>query len=81
MVLAKERRADLVLLDEKDARRAAEIIGLKVLGTLGLLVWAKREGHIKSLREQLEALQGKAQFRISSGLHDRAVQEAGEQPH
>jgi predicted nucleic acid-binding protein len=80
IVLAKERGADLVLLDEKDARRAAERIGLRVLGTLGLLIWAKREGHINSLRKQLEALQGKAQFRISAELHDRALQEAGEQP-
>jgi len=44
IALAQERQADLVLLDEKEAREFAERLGLRVLGTLGLLVWAKREG-------------------------------------
>lgn len=78
IALAREVRADVVLLDERDARRVAGRMGLKVLGTVGLLLWAKREGKIVSLREQLEALQGQGKFRISQRLYSRVLREAGE---
>lgn len=78
IALAQEVGADLVLLDERDARRVAGRMGLKVLGTVGLLLWAKREGKIASLREQLDALQNQGKFRISQRLYSRVLQEAGE---
>ena len=78
IALAQERQADLVLLDEKEAREFAERLGLRVLGTLGLLVWAKREGLITVVREQLDALKRKAGFRISSELYRRVLEEVGE---
>ena len=37
IALADELKADVVLLDEKDARRVAKQLGLKVLGTIGIL--------------------------------------------
>jgi len=40
--LAQEIQADLVLLDEQEARSAAQRLNLPILGTVGLLVWAKR---------------------------------------
>lgn len=52
--------------------------GRKVLGTVGLLIWAKREGLIESVQEQLDALREKAGFRISPELYERALKEAGE---
>jgi len=57
ITLCKEKNVEVVLLDEKDARRAAHRLGLKVLGTVGLLVWAKRVGIISNLKEQLDKLQ------------------------
>jgi len=78
IALAQERQADLVLLDEKEAREFAERLGLRVLGTLGLLVWAKREGLIAVVREQLDALRREAGFRISSELYRRVLEEVGE---
>jgi len=45
LALAKEIGADIVLMDEKDARQAAERLDLRVLGTVGILIWAKRKGH------------------------------------
>jgi predicted nucleic acid-binding protein len=70
---------DVVLLDERDARRAAKHLGLRVLGTVGILVWAKRGGKITSLRENLDKLKSMAKFRISQILYDRALGEVGEQ--
>lgn len=42
IALAYEMSADVVLLDERDARRAAIRMGLKVLGTVGILLWGKK---------------------------------------
>jgi len=78
IALAQEVGADLVLLDERDARRAARRLGLKVLGTVGLLVAAKRAGNVSNLREQLDALQTRAKFRLSQRLYERALREGGE---
>lgn len=50
IVLAKEKGIGLVLLDEKVARLQARILGLEVIGTLGLLLRAKRTGLIYSIR-------------------------------
>lgn len=78
IVLAQEVEADVVLLDERDARRAAIRLGLKVLGTVGLLIEAKRAGRLSSVREQLDALQNQAKFRLSRRLYERALRESGE---
>jgi predicted nucleic acid-binding protein len=79
MVQILEEKADVVLLDERDARRAAKQLGLRVLGTVGVLVWAKQGGKIASLRENLDKLKNMAKFRISQTLYDRALGEVGEQ--
>ena len=79
IALAREVEADVVLLDERDARRAAKHLGLRVLGTVGILVWAKRGGKITSLRENLDKLKSIAKFRMSQSLYERVLGEAGEQ--
>ena len=78
IALALELKADLVLLDEKDARKAAESLGLNVLGVVGLLIWARRKGIIASLRDELIRLREKAGFRIGEELFNRALEEVGE---
>lgn len=57
IALACEIGADVVLLDERDARRAAKQLNLCVLGTVGILIWARRTARIASLRQALDALQ------------------------
>jgi len=56
IVLAIEEQADIILLDERSARRKAVSLDLTVLGTVGILIWAKRAGLIENLREQLNTL-------------------------
>jgi predicted nucleic acid-binding protein len=78
IALASELGARVVLLDERDARRMAERIGLRVLGTVGVLVWAKRAGHIASLSAELDALEGRGRFRLSKALRERVLREVDE---
>lgn len=78
IALAHQVGADAVLLDERDARRAARSLNVPVLGTIGVLVWARRTGRIVSLRSVLEALQVDSKFRISRQLYLQALAEVGE---
>jgi len=78
IALACELNADLVLLDEKDARSRAKRVGLRILGTIGLLIWAKKAGHIPSLRGQLDALQKQARFSVGSELYEKALKSVSE---
>lgn len=73
IALAHQMRAKLVLLDERNARRAAKQLGLHVLGTIGILIWAKRNGGITSLGAALDALGDQAQFRFSQQLYEQAL--------
>jgi predicted nucleic acid-binding protein len=56
LALAKEIHADLVLLDDKAARRRAEQESLKVKGTLGVVADAAKAG-LLIFRETVELLQ------------------------
>ena len=78
IALAREEQADAILLDEKDARRVARGLGLAVLGTLGILIWAKQAGLIRSLGEQLDILQTQGQFRLSRSVCQEALHAVGE---
>ena len=78
IALAKETGTEVVLLDEKDARRAAHRMGFKILGTVGVLIWAKRVGTIPNLREQLDNLQMKAKFHLSREVYEGALRSVGE---
>ncbi len=49
--------ADLFLCDDLAARRAAERAALRVVGTLGILGVAKREGIVPAVRPLVERLQ------------------------
>jgi len=77
VALAIERRADLVLLDEREARFVARNFGLKVVGTIGVLLRAKRLGFIESLKEEMRRLK-EAGFRVSEKLEEEILREAGE---
>ena len=80
IVLARQEQADVVLLDEKEARRIARRLGMRVLGTIGLLIWARHKGLISNLGTELKTLQEKGSFRLSEDLCFEALREVGEAP-
>ena len=62
LALATQLRADLVLLDELRGRAVAARLGVPALGTLGLVVLAKKRGVIVAARPLI------AQVRAEGGL-------------
>jgi predicted nucleic acid-binding protein len=78
IALAREEQVSAVLLDEKDARRVARRLKLQVLGTVGLLIWARRVGAIASLREQLDTLWTIGRFHLSQSVYAEALRTVGE---
>ena len=78
IALALEINADLVLLDEKDGRHTAQRLGLPVIGVLGILLEAKKKGHIGSLQPHLDALRHTAGFYLSEIVYRHALDFAEE---
>ncbi len=78
IVLAREIKADWVLMDEKKGRRKLEQLGLKKIGTIGILLKAKEMGYIEALRPELERLRERG-FSISQMVIDAVLEQANEQ--
>ncbi len=62
IALAVQLAADLVLMDDLQGRHVATALGLTVVGSLGLLVRAKRVMLIREVRPLMDAM-------IASGLY------------
>jgi hypothetical protein len=77
IVLAQELGANRLLIDERTARREAQVRGLPVIGTIGILLLAKQRSHISSVKEVLDDLIANG-TRISQRLYDDALTIAGE---
>jgi uncharacterized protein len=78
IVLAKEKRADLLLIDEKLGRRIALREGIRVAGLLALLVEAKHHKLLGSVREIVGLLETQAGFRVSEAVKAELFRVAGE---
>jgi predicted nucleic acid-binding protein len=78
IVLAIERRADLLLVDERRARRTAAAAGITVTGLLGVVARAKRAGLIDRAKPVLDELIETARFWIGPELYKEVLSEMGE---
>lgn len=78
IALALQKHADWLLLDERDARRVAKSLGLKVTGVLGILLKARLAGQLPSLRGAMDQLRDLADFRIGAALYTELLQAAKE---
>ncbi|HEY0554835.1 MAG TPA: DUF3368 domain-containing protein [Thermoanaerobaculia bacterium] len=79
IALAIEHRAELVILDESEARRIAGVFDLKKTGAIGVLIRAKREGKIQSLRIELDCLRSLGGFWIEEQLYRAALESVREE--
>lgn len=50
IVLAKEIKADVLIIDERKGRKIAEQYGLKIIGLLGILISAKEKGTFRFIK-------------------------------
>ena len=57
ITLYKNLNADVLLIDDNRAKKYAILNDIKVIGSLGILIKAKKEGYIKKLKPFLEELQ------------------------
>lgn len=78
IALALEFDADLVLLDEREGRHAAQRLELRVTGVVGLLLEAKTRGAVDAIRPHLDALRHEAGFYLSEQVYHSALSLAGE---
>ncbi len=77
IALALQEAADLILLDDYEAREFARVYALKTTGTIGILLKAKYEGKISSLGEMLDKLR-KTGFWLNDDLYYKILKESGE---
>lgn len=75
IALALELQAEWTLLDEREGRKVAKSLGLKITGTLGILLRARESGQLSSLQVVINDLTGKAGFRISLDLLTKVLEE------
>ena len=67
----------VVALDDLQARQLAEAMGLAVVGTLGVLLRAKRAGLLAGVRSHLDELNAQG-FRLSDDLYQDVLELSGE---
>lgn len=77
LMLALEMREAVVVLDDDLARRVAETLGLRLTGTLGLLLDAKKAGLIPAIAPLLDQLQT-LRFRVAPHTRVAVLKLAGE---
>lgn len=77
ITLAVERHAGILLIDERDGRKAATSHGVKVRGLLGVLTEAKQRNIIGQIQPLMDELLNVG-FWIGAPLYSRVLEYAGE---
>lgn len=67
-----------VLLDERDGRLVAKLMGLQTTGVLGVLLRGRLMGKVRSLKSEMVALRERAGFYIAQDLFESLLKEARE---
>ena len=77
LLLALERTNPVVILDDALARRHAEVLGIALTGTLGILWDAKRRGLVPAVTPLVDDRQHLG-FRLNEGTRNAVLRLAGE---
>lgn len=77
ITLAIDTNADVLIIDEIAGRMVAKKLVNKIIGTVGVLLEAKKLGFISTVKPYLTQLRHTG-FRISNELYELALNQAGE---
>lgn len=77
LICNKQLSADLLLIDDARAKKVAYLNNIEVMGSLGVLLLAKKEGLIVAIKPLLTKLRCSDIF-ISNNLLDQILMVAGE---
>ncbi len=74
MALYLEQTKDaLLVIDERKGRIIAQDLGIKIIGTIGIIIKAKEKGIITNLSEIIERLE-QTDFRLSPKLKQQLLE-------
>ena len=77
ITLYQKMKADFLLIDDKRAKKFARLNGVNTIGSLGVMILAKEEGLISSLRPYLRKL-ADSNLYVSPSLVEKVLSIAGE---
>jgi predicted nucleic acid-binding protein len=77
IALALELDDSLLIIDDLKGRKLALQLGIKITGTIGIIVEAKNAGIVKAVRPLITKIK-KTNFRISEELEKQILDKAGE---
>ena len=78
--LSLERKAQWLIVDDGDARKAAKALGLRIIGLLGMMVWAKKQGHLERVGPAIDEVRQRTGFRLSAEVVEQVLSDLGEIP-
>jgi uncharacterized protein len=74
---AVDNGADLLIIDELNGRKAANELGVQIIGTIGILIAAKKKKLIETIKQYLDDLRIKG-FWVSEKIYVEALKLANE---
>jgi predicted nucleic acid-binding protein len=77
IAFALEQTDCLLIIDDYKGRKYAEQLGIKITGTLGILIDAKLSGYIESVKPMLDKIK-KTDFRLTAELEKKTIEKANE---
>ena len=78
ILYAKDSKADLVILDDKLARKTAQYMDLIITGTMGVIIKAKKEGYIQAVKPVMDKLIRNGLY-VSDEVREMVLKAASEQ--
>lgn len=79
VILYNEIEADYLLIDDQKARQIAESLGIKCIGSIGLLIQAKKTGKLKRLKPIFDLWISNERY-FSKKLLNKILLSLGEEP-
>ncbi len=77
IALGLEQQANLVLIDELIGRKVAESLGLRITGSVGILIRAKQLGEIAAVKPLLDHMLREGMY-FSQRFRDAVLRQVGE---